>query len=190
MVSDRIVGILALQGDVNLHAQALAKLGVDTKLIKKPSDFNDIDGLIIPGGESTTLLYLAETFGLMDKIIEFSKKGGRILGTCAGAILLAKKVLNPEQKSLGLIDITIERNAYGRQIDSFEAIGEGKKPLPIKLKMTFIRAPKITSVGPSVEILATHKNQPVLIKQNKIFATTFHPELNGEASIYQHWLGI
>lgn len=190
MVTKKVVGILALQGDFSLHLAALKKLNVATKLVKNPADFKGIDGLIIPGGESTTLLYLAETFGLLDEIEEFAKNGGRILGTCAGAILLAKKVSNPTQKSLGLIDIEIKRNAYGRQLDSFEAVGRGNKPLVEKLSMTFIRAPKIISTSPKVEILATHNNQPVLVQQNNILAATFHPELNQTPSIYQYWLAI
>lgn len=184
------VGILALQGDVSLHAQALARLSVATRLVKKPADFAGIDGLIIPGGESTTLLYLAETFGLLEEISNFAADGGKILGTCAGAILLAKKVSNPHQKSLGLIDIEIERNAYGRQLDSFESLGEGKQPLPQKLKMTFIRAPKITSIGKNVKTLATYKIEPVLVQQKNILVTTFHPELTNELSIYQLWLSL
>lgn len=182
------VGILALQGDFTLHAKALNSLDVDYKLVKKPADFNDLEGLIIPGGESTTLIYLAESFGLLDKITEFAKNGGKIFGTCAGAILLAKKVVNPEQKSLGLIDIEIERNAYGRQIDSFESVGEGKYPLARKIKMTFIRAPLIKSTGKGVKVLATHKNQPVLVQQNQILCATFHPELTDQTDIYNYWL--
>lgn len=182
------VGILALQGDTSLHSQALAKLGLSAKFVKKPEDFDDIEGLIIPGGESTTLLYLAESLGLLDKISEFAKNGGRIFGTCAGAILLAKKVFNPSQPSLGLIDIEIERNAYGRQLDSFEEYGHGLPPLPKRIKMTFIRAPRIILTGPDTKILATHNQEPVLVRQGSILVSTFHPELNDQSSIYRYWL--
>lgn len=188
MAAKQTIGILALQGDTSLHSRALAKLRVSAKLIKKPGDFNNLDGLIIPGGESTTLFYLAESFDLLSTISEFAKNGGRVFGTCAGAILLAKKVINPHQRSLSLIDIEIKRNAYGRQLDSFESIGEGKKPLPAKLNMTFIRAPRIKSTGPDVNILAVHKNEPVLVQQNKILCATFHPELSAELDIYHYWL--
>lgn len=179
------IGVLALQGDVSLHAKALEQLDVSTVFIKKPAQLAEINGLIIPGGESTTLLKLAEPLGFLKAIKDFAASGNHIFGTCAGAILLAKTVTNPVQTSLGLIDITIQRNAYGRQLDSFEAIGQFESN---DLPMVFIRAPRITNVGDPVKTLATHKNEAVLVEQNNILAATFHPELTNNLSVYRYWL--
>ncbi len=185
-MAGRTVGILALQGDVCLHAKAFEKLGITTVLVKKPEQLDKVDGLIIPGGESTTLLKLAEPLGFLDAIKNFSKP---IFGTCAGAILLSKKVTNPDQISLGLIDITIQRNAYGRQIDSIDSLGEQHEPLGTgSLPMTFIRAPRITTIGNKVKVLATHNNEPVLVAQNNVLVATFHPELTNDLNVYEYWL--
>jgi 5'-phosphate synthase pdxT subunit len=183
------VGILALQGDASLHKQALAGLGVEAKMVKNPSELIGLDGLVIPGGESTALLRLAEPIGMLAAIINFADSGGSIFGTCAGAIILAHQVTNPHQKSLELIDITIERNGYGRQVDSRETLGKAFLPLGNDvIPMTFIRAPRITMAGEKVAILATYKDDPVLVQQAKIMAATFHPELQTDNAIYKYWL--
>ncbi len=188
-MAGKTVGILALQGDVSLHANVLEQLETKAVFIKKTEQLEGIDGLIIPGGESTTLLTLAEPLGLLEAIQHFAASGKLIFGTCAGAILLASRVTNPEQTSLGLIDITIERNAYGRQIDSFDSVGQKHEPLGTgELPMTFIRAPRITKVGDKVKVLASYMNQPVLVKQNNILAANFHPELTNDLSVYHYWL--
>jgi 5'-phosphate synthase pdxT subunit len=183
------VGILALQGDVSLHAIALHELGIEAVHIKMPQQLKDLDGLIIPGGESTALLRLAEPIGMLEAITVFAQSGGAILGTCAGAILLATKVTNPAQQSLGLIDITIRRNGYGRQINSSEVTGQGHPPLSnFVIPMTFIRAPRITILGKAVKVLASYQDEPVLVEQGNIMAATFHPELQANTSIYEYWL--
>lgn len=182
------VGVLALQGDFKLHESTLYKLGYPALLIKKPIQLNQIKRLIIPGGESTTLLKLANSYGMIEPIKNFAKRGGKIFGTCAGAILLANKVTQPAQTSLGLIDVEIERNSYGRQINSTDAEGMGKPPLPDKIDMVFIRAPKIITAGKNVKILATYHNDPVLVQQKNILIATFHPELTSQLYIYKYWL--
>lgn len=182
------IGILALQGDSSLHAKALRIIGVEAHFIKTPQQLTDIDGLIIPGGESTTLLKLAEPIGMLSAIKKYAENGGSIFGTCAGAILLAAKVIHPAQTSLGLIDIAVTRNGYGRQVDSIETYGHAKKPLKISLPMTFIRAPRISSTGKKVATLATHDSDPVLVRQGKFMAATFHPELTDDSSVYEYWL--
>lgn len=183
------VGILALQGDVDLHVAALSVYDVEAITVKMPDQLARLDGLIIPGGESTALLKLAEPIGMLDAITDFAKAGGKILGTCAGAILLAKEVIKPAQKSLGLIDITINRNGYGRQLNSMEVVGQAVAPFTKgKLPMTFIRAPRITSVAKSVKVLASFENEPVLVEQSNILVATFHPELTDDPSIYEYWI--
>jgi 5'-phosphate synthase pdxT subunit len=183
------IGILALQGDVSLHAQVLASFNIQPVIVKMPLQLNGLDGLIIPGGESTALLKLAEPIGMLPAITAFAKSGGDIFGTCAGAIILAAKVINPAQPSLKLIDITVQRNGYGRQIDSLETIGQGRLPLSSnEIPMTFIRAPRITATGKEVKVLATYRDEPVLVQQGKIMAATFHPELQADKTIYQYWL--
>ncbi len=183
------IGILALQGDFNLHEQTLVKLGIAPRLIKMPDQLIGVDGLIIPGGESTALLRLCKPIGMLDAITSFAKSGGHIFGTCAGAILLAQKVENPAQESIGLIGITIERNGYGRQLDSIETIGQMYLPLGnSEVPLTLIRAPRIVKVSKQVKILIDYGNSPVLVRQGKILAATFHPELNEGTKIISFWL--
>jgi len=145
--------------------------------VRGPRDLNSVDGLIIPGGESTTMLSLIEEEGLAGPIADLHLRGGLIFGTCAGAILLAREVTSPAQASLDLIDIKVERNSYGRQVDSFidsvELVGG------CEIEGVFIRAPRILDVGPGVEVLGTHKGDPVLVRQRNVLAATFHPELSG-----------
>jgi 5'-phosphate synthase pdxT subunit len=183
------IGILALQGDVSLHVQTLKAFGIKPVLVKMPTQLHGLEGLIIPGGESTALLKLAEPIDMLSSITSFANSGGGIFGTCAGAILLASKVTNPTQPSLKLIDITVERNGYGRQIDSSETTGQAHSPLGNqKIPMTFIRAPRITETGRQIKILATYHDEPVLVRQANIMAATFHPELQADKTVYEYWL--
>jgi 5'-phosphate synthase pdxT subunit len=182
------IGVLALQGAFEAHAKALNALGVSAKLVRTPAELADIDGLIIPGGESTTFLKFLERDGFLDALQSFVETTPTF-GTCAGAILLAKNVENPPQKSLAALDITVERNAYGRQIDS--AILTAPTELPGgPLEMVFIRAPRITHVGPKVETLASRDNFPVLVRERHLLAATFHPELSADLRVHQLFLDL
>ncbi|HET9741239.1 MAG TPA: pyridoxal 5'-phosphate synthase glutaminase subunit PdxT [Terriglobales bacterium] len=182
------IGVLALQGDYDAHRQTLERLGVRTVLVRNPEELESIDGLIIPGGESSTFLKFLERNGFLNKLREFvlSKPS---FGTCAGAILLAKDVRNPAQTSLGALDITIERNAYGRQIDSSIVTAPtklGGEPL----EMVFIRAPRIERTGDGVEVLAERDGHPVLVKEGRVLAATFHPELSGDLRVHQLFVDL
>ena len=173
-------GVLAIQGDFAAHARALARLGVSPIEVRKRSDFEGLDGLILPGGESTTMLKLLTEENLIEPIQALALAGRPLFGTCAGAILLASEVSNPAQHSLRLIDIGIERNAYGRQVDSF--IGEARTDLeggPIEA--VFIRAPRIKWVGPEVDVLADVGGEPVFVREKNILVATFHPELSDDS---------
>jgi len=179
------IGVLALQGDFDAHRKRLEELGAKVVLVKKPEQFDEIDGLVIPGGESSTFLKLLGEAGF-EKLKEFVRVKPTF-GTCAGAILLAKEVDNPRQKGLGVLDIRIRRNAYGRQVDS--SIREGKfRGEPAE--MVFIRAPKIEQVGPGVEVMATEGSDPVAVRQGKIMAVTFHPELSADTRVHQAFLDL
>ena len=179
------VGVLALQGDFDAHRKRLEELGAEVVLIKKPEQLDEIDGLVIPGGESGTFLKLLGEAGF-EKLKQFVRLKPTF-GTCAGAILLANEVENPKQSGLGALDIRIRRNAYGRQIDS--SIREGRfGELPIE--MVFIRAPKIERVGPDVQVIATEGDYPVAVRQGKIMAATFHPELSEDTRVHQAFLDL
>jgi len=179
------IGVLALQGDFDAHRKRLEELGARVVLVKKPEQLDEIDGLVIPGGESSTFLKLLGEAGF-EKLKEFVRLKPTF-GTCAGAILLAKDIENPKQKGLGVLDIRIRRNAYGRQIDS--SIREGKfRGEPAE--MVFIRAPKIEQVGPEVEVLATEGQDPVAVRQGKIMAATFHPELSADTNVHRAFLDL
>lgn len=182
------IGVLALQGDFALHAKALAAAGAEAVEVRKPEELADLDGLIIPGGESTTLLKLMTEWGLDRAITAFHEKGRPIFGTCAGLILLARDVEGPQQPSLGLIDVGVERNAYGRQRESFEASGVATldgRPRPIE--MVFIRAPRIRRTGASVETLACYDGEPVLARQGSVLVATFHPELTADGGVHAYF---
>jgi 5'-phosphate synthase pdxT subunit len=185
------IGILALQGAYEAHAKTLTALGVATKLIRTPDELTGpekLDGLIIPGGESTTMLKFLERNHFLDALTTFVQTNPTF-GTCAGAILLAKDVENPTQTSLAALDITVERNAYGRQIDS--AILTAPTELPGgPLEMVFIRAPRITRTGPHVETLATRDGFPVLVREGHLLAATFHPELSSDTRVHQLFLNL
>ena len=182
------VGILAIQGDFAMHAKMLDGLGAPWMLVKHPADLDAVSGLIMPGGESTTMLKLFALEGIGTAIKEFAAQGKPIYGTCAGAILLAKEVLNPPQEKLGLIDIAIERNAYGRQIDSSVQVGECPDLADHPVEMVFIRAPIIRRVGDGVRVLGRCGNLPVLVEQGNILAGTFHPELTTDQTVHQCFL--
>jgi 5'-phosphate synthase pdxT subunit len=188
------IGVLALQGDFDAHRRRLEELGAIVVLVKKPEQLDDIDGLVIPGGESGTFLKLLGENGF-EKLKQFVRLRPTF-GTCAGAILLAKEVENPTQAGLGAIDIGVHRNAYGRQVDS--SIREGKlleaaltqKAAESPLEMVFIRAPKISRLGPGVEVLATEGDDPVAVRQGKAMASTFHPELSEDTRVHQVFLDL
>jgi 5'-phosphate synthase pdxT subunit len=182
------VGILALQGAYEAHARILLSLGVTTKLIRTPDELQNLDGLIIPGGESTTMLKFLERNGFLEHLATFVQHTPTF-GTCAGAIILAKDVENPAQQSLGALDITIERNAYGRQIDS-AILTASTKLEGDPLEMVFIRAPRITRTGPAVETLASRDNFPVLVREGHLLAATFHPELSADTRVHQLFLNL
>jgi len=190
LVTNTKIGLLALQGDFEKHQKQLERINVDVLLVKHDYQLEDIDGLILPGGESTTILKLLESEpSLKSKLSNFKKP---LLATCAGLILIAKEVTNPEQSSLDLIDITVARNAYGRQVDSFidtvELSKIGAKLLGQEsIEGIFIRAPRITSIEPKVEILASHNETPVFVKQKQVFGASFHPELSEGLSPIHHF---
>ena len=182
------IGVLAIQGDYEAHKAVLERLGAEVVLVRKPGQLDAIDAIVIPGGESSTFLNFLAEHGFLEKLRDFVR-AKPTFGTCAGAILLAKEVENPAQQSLGALDIRIRRNAYGRQINSF--IGEGKTKLGEKpLEMVFIRAPRITGTGKDVEVLATKDGDPVLVRQGKIMAATFHPELSNDSRVHEEFLAL
>jgi len=177
------VAVLALQGDFEAHRRALAEVGVESFEAKRPGDLDRADGLIVPGGESTTLWKFFEGEPWEEAFRAFARSGRPVLGTCAGAIVLAREVTNPVQKSLGLIDVAIERNAYGRQVDSFVA----EVPCPAlgaPMPAVFIRAPRIRGTGHGVEVLGSLRGEPVLVRQANVVAATFHPELSPDRRLH------
>jgi 5'-phosphate synthase pdxT subunit len=181
------IGILALQGDFDAHARRLAELGAEPVLVRKMEQLDEIDGLIIPGGESSVFLNLLGDKGFK-KLSEFVF-AKPTFGTCAGCILLAREVESPAQKGVGALDITVRRNAYGRQIDS--VILEGASKLEGgPLEQVYIRAPRIERVGPEVEVLAERDGYPVLIRQGKLLAATFHPELSEDPRVHAEFLRL
>ena len=181
------IGILAVQGDFDAHAAMLASMGVETAEVRTPEDLQTCDGLILPGGESTTQLQFLQEEGLSEAIKKFAAAQKPIFGTCAGAILLATEVKNPAQESLGLLNMTVLRNAYGRQIASDVVSGPStlkKEPL----EMVFIRAPIIEHVGPGVEVLAEYAGKPSLVQKGNIMAASFHPELTNDTTVHARFV--
>ncbi|HVT41950.1 MAG TPA: pyridoxal 5'-phosphate synthase glutaminase subunit PdxT [Acidimicrobiales bacterium] len=191
-----MIGVLDLQGDVREHEAALRDVGcTDVRRVKRPADLDGLDGLILPGGESTTLSMLLESTGLFDAIaarLSAPSTAGvspalPILGTCAGLVLVAAEVLDgrPDQRTFGVLDAVVRRNGYGRQLQSFEAevvLGSGEGPA---LPTVFIRAPMVVSVGPDVDVLATHEGVPVLVRQGLVLAAAFHPELTRDRRVHR-----
>jgi 5'-phosphate synthase pdxT subunit len=182
------IGVLALQGDFALHAAAVRGAGAEPVEVRKPRALDDVEGLILPGGESTTLLHLMDAWDFQPALRAFHASGRPLFGTCAGLIVLAREVEGPRQASLGLIDVTVERNSYGRQRESFEAetvvaLGDHAGPL----RMVFIRAPRILRVGPRVQVLARHAGDPVLAREGSVLVATFHPELTGDIDVHRYF---
>ncbi len=182
------IGVLAIQGDYAAHAEALAEAGAIPVEVRKREELSGLDGLILPGGESTTMLKFLELRHLFDDLKQFCETHP-VFGTCAGAILLAREVRNPQQKSLGVLDAVVERNAYGRQIDSSILLGETSLPGE-KLEMVFIRAPRIVEVGPGVEVLARRDGLPTLVREGRLMAATFHPELTPDRRVHQAFVDL
>jgi pyridoxal 5'-phosphate synthase pdxT subunit len=183
------IGILAIQGDFEAHARVLEKLGVNFVYVRTPEDLHGTSGLILPGGESTTHMKMLAETGLDEAMRELAANSGAFFGTCAGAILLAREVKSPAQQSLGFIDMTVVRNAYGRQLSSDVLM------LPTKLRdapmeMVFIRAPVIEKTGSGVEVLAEREGKPVLVQQGQVMAATFHPELTSDTTIHERFVKL
>ena len=183
------IGIIAIQGDFGAHAQMLDRLGLAHRFVRAPQDLAGLSGIILPGGESTTHLKVMTDEGLFDALSQFAANGGAFFGTCAGAILLAREVHNPSQASLGLLDVSVLRNGYGRQLASDGRSAETKLRLE-PLEMVFIRAPIIESAGAGVEILAEDAGHPVLVRQGRILASTFHPELTADTAVHELFLKV
>jgi 5'-phosphate synthase pdxT subunit len=183
------VGVLALQGDFALHEKALAGAGAIPVQVRKPGELDDVAGLVMPGGESSTLLKLMDAWDFVPALEAFHRAGRPIFGTCAGLILLAREVQSPAQFSLGLIDLSAERNAYGRQKESFETeltadLGNGPGPI----RAVFIRAPRIRRLGPGVRCLAQREGECVMARQGTVLVAAFHPELTGDLSVHRYFL--
>jgi 5'-phosphate synthase pdxT subunit len=181
------IGVLAVQGDFEAHGRMLECLHAEPLWVRRHDDLAGVDGAILPGGESTTMLKFLEEEDLESALVEFAARGGPIFGTCAGTILLAREVRNPPQRSLGLLDAEVSRNAYGRQIAS-EVRHEVTSLNDEAMEMVFIRAPIIESVGPSVEVLASLGGKPILVRQENILAATFHPELTADTTVHESFL--
>ena len=187
-----MIGVLGLQGDFAAHLRALEELGVEAEVVKKPYELKRVTGLILPGGESTTLTKLMDSFELWSPLQQFAESGRPVFGTCAGMIMLARQVRNPPQRSLGLIDITVERNSYGRQRESFEASGPfAPNGGPgVDIPMIFIRAPRIVEIGADVDALATCGSDTVLARQRNVVVASFHPELSPRRDIHRYFVGM
>ena len=184
------VGVLALQGDVREHIQSLLACGVEAVAVRRAQEIENVDALVLPGGESTTIAQLAEVFGIFDLIKEKITNGMPVYGSCAGMILLASEILDAKegQKSFGGLDITVRRNAFGRQVDSFEsdiAFNDGSEQL---IHAVFIRAPWVEKVSDSVEVLASVDAHPVAVRSKTALATSFHPELTGDHRIHRYFI--
>lgn len=182
------IGVLAIQGDYAAHALALAEAGAEPREIRNPEELDVIDALVLPGGESTTMLRFLDKRNFFEALREFCARKP-VFGTCAGSILLAREVRNPAQRSLGVLDAVVERNSYGRQIDSSIEIAETSLPGG-PLEMVFIRAPRIMEIGPGVETLAFRQGHPTLVRQGAIMAATFHPELSPDRRIHRMFVQI
>ena len=183
------IGILAVQGDFAAHAAMLRRLGAEPAEVRTKDDLAACDGLILPGGESTTQLQFLHEEGLYDEIKKFAARDKAVFGTCAGAILLAREVLNPAQDSLGILDMTVSRNAYGRQLASDIFFGSSQLAAE-PMEMVFIRAPIIERTGPGIETLAEFAGKPALVRKGRIMAATFHPELTDDPTVHEHFLKL
>ena len=184
------IGILALQGDYAAHAAALRRAGAGSFEARTAEDIEAAEAMILPGGESTVIGSLLLRFDLMDALVRRVRGGMPVLGTCAGLILLAARIEGRAQPGIGLLDVAVERNAYGTQVDSFREAIDTLVPGAGRLEAVFIRAPKIVSVGPEVEVLASCRGDPVLVRQGRMIGASFHPELNPDAAIHRWFLGL
>jgi 5'-phosphate synthase pdxT subunit len=178
------IGVLALQGDFAAHVAVLRRLGLEPVEVRDPERLRDLDGLVMPGGESTTLLNLMQDGPWFDELRRLAREGAAIFATCAGAILLAREVRDPAQPSLGLLDVVVQRNGYGRQVDSFE-VDLDVAGLEGPVRGVFIRAPRFLEVGQGVEVLARRGAEPVLVRQGRIVAAAFHPELSDDSRLHR-----
>ena len=184
-----MIGILGLQGDVKSHCNILQKMGVESSVVRYPSQLDRVEGLIIPGGESSTMTNLMERMGFYKPLTEFAKSFP-VLGTCAGLILMAKQVKDSRVKPLGFLNVSVDRNGFGRQIHSFsETINVIADKREQKIIATFIRAPKISDIADSVEKLAEYNGEPIAVREGKHIGLTFHPELNGESIFHELMIG-
>jgi len=181
------IGVLALQGDFHAHREALRRAGADVREVRRCAELDGVQGLVIPGGESTTLLNLMQDEPWFEALRAFHDRGAALFGTCAGAILLSRRVVGPEQPSLELLDAVIERNAYGRQRESFET-ELSVDALGGSIHAMFIRAPRFRAVGSGVEILGRLDGEPVLVRQGRVLAGTFHPELTGDGRLHRYFV--
>jgi len=181
----RRVGVLALQGDVPEHLRAAEQAGAEAVPVRRVSELQEVDALVIPGGESTTIGKLLERYDLMEPIRQRARGGMPILGTCTGLILLAREIEGSEQPRLGLLDVTVRRNAYGRQVDSFETEVNAPALGPEPVRAVFIRAPIVTRTGPEVEVLAEAGGHPILVRQGGLIGAAFHPEMAGEDRVHR-----
>lgn len=184
-----IIGVSGIQGDFREHKVMIERLGHEVLIVRTPEDLEKIDGLIIPGGESTTMIRIMKRVGLFDALKEKILQGLPVYGTCAGLIVLAKEIENYPQESLGVIDIKVMRNAYGRQVDSFEEYVEIKgfdKPF----KAIFIRAPRVDEWGPGVEVLSSFEGHPIMLRQNNVLVTSFHPELTDDTRVHEYFIDM
>ncbi|WP_165070787.1 pyridoxal 5'-phosphate synthase glutaminase subunit PdxT [Desulfovibrio sp. ZJ200] len=183
-----LVGVLALQGAFREHAAAVARLGAEAREVRQLKDMRGIDAMIIPGGESTTIGKLLVEWGMLDPLRERIEKGMPVYGSCAGLILLCREIENSNQPRLGVLDATVRRNAFGRQVDSFETDLEMPELGPPPFPAVFIRAPVLTGVGPRVRVLANVKGQAVAVRQDNVLATSFHPELTSDVRLHRYFL--
>lgn len=197
VAKNKTVGVLALQGDVREHAKMLSECSVGVKIVKTADDLKDLAGLVIPGGESTTISMLIKRANLMDPLRDFIKLGKAVYGSCAGMILLADRILDgrSDQESIGGLDITVRRNAFGRQVDSFEKTIDLKEIDILNFNAVFIRAPWVEKAASSVEVLASLDYQDqepriVMVKQSKLLATSFHPELTGDNRVHKYFVSL
>ena len=185
------VGILAVQGAVREHVEALRAVGADPVLVRLPADFADLDALILPGGESTAMRRMIDQYGLREPIRAMARAGAPMLGTCAGMILLADRLADGEDPVLQLLDVEVQRNAYGRQLDSFEADIDVPALGPEQLHGVFIRAPILSDVGPRAEVMARdQQGRPIAVRQGRVLATAFHPELTGDRRMHRLLLSL
>ena len=183
------IGVLALQGAFAAHAECLVAVGASPREVRKPADLVGLDGLLLPGGESSTMSQLLDSSGLFDSITQLLGAGMPVLGTCAGLILLSSEILDgrADQRCFGAIDVSVRRNAYGRQVDSFETDLETSLG---SMRAVFIRAPRIERVGDGVEVLADREGEPVLVRQGSVLGATFHPELSGSTIVHEYFVRL